>query len=469
MPLAQVVCPHCEQPVELNVTSVTRARPCPKCGTQVMLQFMQRSGKVKRKALLVTAKPGGLDFASMHDDGPTYEPQPLPGDALERMKMDPELHEFRRRFYYGIGAVAATVAIASAVHFVMGNRSAEKVNPLDASRREQTEHYVSSSSLKTSRLETVKRPDKRAEKLDFMGVEAPPHVQQQAKQTAAAAKRIQMVGSTLTPKAGPSASGLGSAGTQASARAPSGGIPSLPNDLYRVPRIKAEQAGAHNLTKAKAVLTTFLHAGSVEDRVPLVLGGAMLENRMRAWYETRSAGAVAFQRIQSSAVVADGTASEHEIVLAGGVRRRATVVQAEGGYYVDWPSFVFLSDMEWEAFMKSQPTSPTLFRVTAERAGHFGGGFQDSRLLTCVKLGNPAEPSAPPIFAYAQKSSSLGRDLEYWLQQGGESALPLTLRLKFPPAAESDNQVWITELVSPSWVTKGPHAVAEARVAGTRN
>ena len=462
MPLAQVVCPHCEQPVELNVTSVTRSRPCPKCGTQVMLQFMQRSGKVKRKALLVTAKPGGLDFASMHDEGPTYEPQPLPGDALERMKMDPELHEFRRRFYYGIGAVAATVVIASAVHFMMGNRKVEKVNPLDASRREQTEVYVSSSSLKTSRIENVKRPDKRPEKLDFLNVEAPPPIQQPSKQSAAAAKRIQMVGSTLAPKSGLSAQGLDGPGGQA----PASALSAVPKDLFRVPRIKAQAADGHDLAKAKAVLTSFLRAGTVEERLPLVAGGAMLANRMRAWYEARPQGPVAFQKIISSTVVADGMASEHEVLLAKGEHRRATVLQGEGGYFVDWPSFVFLSDMEWDAFMKSQPTAPVLFRVIAERAGHFEGGFQDSRSLACVKLSNPAEAAAQPIFAYAQKSSSIGRDLEYWLQQGGQSALPLTLRLRFPSAAESDNQVWITELVSPSWVTRGEHAVAEARVAG---
>ena len=68
-----------------------------------MLQFAQKQGHVKRKALLVNAK-GGLDFEAIKNDVPVEGPQPLPGDAFERMKADPELIAIKKRFAWGVGA-----------------------------------------------------------------------------------------------------------------------------------------------------------------------------------------------------------------------------------------------------------------------------------------------------------------------------------------------------------------------------
>ena len=90
MPVAALVCPHCEHPVELQVTAVTRSRPCPSCEKHIMLQFAQKQGKMKRKALLINAK-GGLDFDAIKNEIPVEEPQPLMGDAFDRMRADPEL------------------------------------------------------------------------------------------------------------------------------------------------------------------------------------------------------------------------------------------------------------------------------------------------------------------------------------------------------------------------------------------
>jgi hypothetical protein len=464
MPLAHVVCPHCEKPVELNVTSVTRSRPCPNCEAPVMLQFMQRSGKVKRKALLVTATPGGLDFDSMRDEIPAYEPQPLPGDALERMKADPELHLFRQRFLYGIGAVAAIIVIVSIAHFTIGLRKTEKTNLLDATRRDEGEEYVSSSSLKTTRMEAASRPDKRPDKLEFQGIEEPVQAEDApaAPPAGASAKRMQAVGSALTK---------GAALPPASAAKPSAPPPlispgmasSLPRDMFRVPRQKKNDAGmrAHDLSLAKTVVIGFLRAESVEARLKFMLDRGMTEERARAWYQAKGDGPVAYQRIESSEIVSDGSMSEHDIRLVGGAMRRVSVVRSGDSYLVDWPSFVLLSEMEWGDFMAAQPTRPMLFRVVAEPAEVFTGGFADGRGLLCVKLINPSDASLPPIYAYVQRGTATGRELEYWLGQSSGSVLPLTVRLKYPSAAETDNQVWLSELVSTSWVVRDGRALVD--------
>jgi hypothetical protein len=170
MALAKFVCPHCEKPGEVQVTAVTRSRPCPHCGEQVMLQVAEKASKGKRKALLVSAEghapvvpdrpkeqsklpepksPASPPRSSTSNtepntvaaptadmgeaerpkapsfqvsiptsiSGPAYEPQSLEGEAFERMRMDPEIQATRRIFLLGTGSTLALIIFASIAHF----------------------------------------------------------------------------------------------------------------------------------------------------------------------------------------------------------------------------------------------------------------------------------------------------------------------------------------------------------------
>ncbi len=91
MPLKRIICPHCEQPVEVSMTSVTRSRECPLCGRTIMLQFTTQEKRQRRKALLTStvdtgkAEQDAADLAAM--------PMPIQGDLRERMLADPEVRQ----------------------------------------------------------------------------------------------------------------------------------------------------------------------------------------------------------------------------------------------------------------------------------------------------------------------------------------------------------------------------------------
>ena len=108
MPATTLVCPHCEKTVEIQASTVTRSRPCPECGEIVMLQMAEKSTKTKRRALLMGQNEPPAPVTPPQTKA-FDEPQPLPGDAFERMRMDPEIHQFRRRLV--IGAVFVTVIV----------------------------------------------------------------------------------------------------------------------------------------------------------------------------------------------------------------------------------------------------------------------------------------------------------------------------------------------------------------------
>jgi hypothetical protein len=57
----------------------------------------------------------------------------------------------------------------------------------------------------------------------------------------------------------------------------------------------------------------------------------------------------------------------------------------------------------------------------------------------------------------------LGRELDYWLKLGENQAMPMTVRVKYPPVATAENQVWLSELVSPGWLLRAGQPVVEAR------
>src|SRR3569623_1474117 len=96
MPLKRIVCPHCEQAVEVPMTSVTRSRACPNCGYMILLQFTTQEQRQRRKALLMpSADPdgGAGDESEALPPGLAIAPQPIQGDLRERMLADPEVHQ----------------------------------------------------------------------------------------------------------------------------------------------------------------------------------------------------------------------------------------------------------------------------------------------------------------------------------------------------------------------------------------
>ena len=238
----------------------------------------------------------------------------------------------------------------------------------------------------------------------------------------------------------------------------------LPRSLFRIAKKKPSVSVDHDLTKAKAALTKFLKASSVGQRLEFVADQSTIEARFRAFYQKGGDGPVTYVSIGDAEIVGNGSVSEHDVVLADGRVWRASVMKAsDGRYLVDWPSFVAEGDMDWLDLMAQKVSQPVMLRVAVEQGEFFGGDFSDAKWLLCVKLTHPAQPGAPPIFAYVERQSVLGREMDYWIKLGEHQAMPLTVRVKYPQIASADNQVWLSDLVAPGWVLRGGQPVVEAK------
>ena len=115
MPLTSLICPHCDQQVDMHTTSVTRSRECPHCGKLIMLQLTLKEDRTKRKALLMPV----LEYEEAEDQQPYtngHEPRSLEGDVHERMMHDPEVRQNIRRLAWGGGIVLGSIVLLTIAH-----------------------------------------------------------------------------------------------------------------------------------------------------------------------------------------------------------------------------------------------------------------------------------------------------------------------------------------------------------------
>lgn len=403
MPATTLVCPHCEKTVEIQVSSVTRSRPCPECGQMVMLQMAEKTTKTKRRALLMTqnepAEPAAPAGTSRLE--PSHEPQPLLGDAFDRMRMDPEIQQFRRRLLLGAGVVGFIVLILVVWSFW----PSATPSPKQAGSQQPGNGAAPSANSGGTALPpgTSKMPSEEA---------------------------LPQVNSGNLVFRPPGSEALKTATA----------LPTSPGgDLAK-------------LAAAEEMLGKFLKTPDWKQRVVLVRDRLRVAQLMSIYYAKNADGPIEYDSIVEATELSPQF-SQHVVVFEGGGRRVATVEHTPAGPRVDWESFVGAGEMGWSDFLELKQAAPTLFRVLVSPAGHFEHQFGDPAVLQCYSLRNISEPGAKVVYGYVAKSSTIAKALDYQLQQSPDATVPMMLRLKFPPDAPVDFQVWISQFVQAGWVT----------------
>jgi hypothetical protein len=432
-----------------------------------MLQFTQKQGRVKRKALLLT-ETGGLDFDAIKNDVPLEEPMPLPGDAFERMKADPELIAIKKRFAMSILVVAALVILAMIIHYNQAKFFPEASKKVSVPSFTESGSPILTNVVRDTRMATATRPMGKPESLDFTSVNSKDSDSKSKKPVGMPSLSAAILGSAArNPVPGYSAAVPSPSRLQnpaVSGSKPTTAFQGVPKSLLRVARGQSANLIEHDLVKAKAALIGFLKAADSNARLQHVADRVVVEPRLRAYEARFGESAYPFEKITDSLVVGTGAASEHDVIMVDQRVQRASVLKMDdGSYLVDWPSFVGEGDLQWEELAQKKPATPVLLRVTAEPGDFFAGEFADSKWLLCVKLNHPSRTGLPPIHAYVEKKSVLGREVEYWLKEGGGQAVPMTVRVKYPSVNAAADQVTISEFVSPGWLLRGGQAVVEAR------
>lgn len=212
------------------------------------------------------------------------------------------------------------------------------------------------------------------------------------------------------------------------------------------------------LTSSKTqiqLVERFLKATTVEDLLALVADVSAVEPAIRDHVARHPLAPIKYKDIS-----APTSANEHageqlvKVTLADGQQREVYLIEENGQPRVDWPSTVAWSEMEWSDFMTRKPTAPVVFRVLADEEGRYDNAFASKTMFRCLRLRDPANPASPPLYAYVERSSVLGSELDFLLRQLPELPAKLTLRLKYPTDATVPDQVWLDKVVTAGWVVR---------------
>ncbi|MBL9131217.1 MAG: hypothetical protein JNG86_08465 [Verrucomicrobiaceae bacterium] len=321
---------------------------------------------------------------------PSHEPRVLAGDAFDRMRLDPEVKEFRRRLITGTCIVVVMLVVVMLINWISGGSK-----PAETAKSSVPPTSVSI----TEALEDAEPPPVSPGNLVF-----------------------KPLGKDEFER------------TEASAPSATAGTPLGIDAALSV-----------------EVLRKFLAASDWRARMAWCRPQAGLEQKMAAYHANHADGPVAYDNIIESREEKNGFL-QHTIIFEGGGRRQAHVQKTESGPRVDWESFIGLGEMSWSDFMNQRTASDTRMRVMVKGGHYYANQFGSPRLLACLELKNVSEPGAPMIHGYLERDSLIATKIESWQRQAGGAETPMILRLRYPVDSRSETQVWVTDAVCPGWL-----------------
>jgi hypothetical protein len=322
---------------------------------------------------------------------PSHEPQLLPGDAFERMRMDPEIKEFRKRLIVGASLVVGCVVLALLIRALTAGQGGHSVG-MALSEPEAGQPAIIEEDPELSPVPDGGLVFKAIGKQDFTNV------------TATAAAPTGAASSQLTM----------------------------------------------DMALSAEALRKFLAAPDWKQRLSWSRPVNGLKERMAAFYAKNADGPVLHENIIDSKEAPAGF-FEHTVVMEGGGRRTALVEKTPKGPRVDWAAFVGAGDLGWSQLMEEKPVLPVTMRVMVSDGFFYEHQFGNPRLVKCLELRCVSEAGAPVIMGYIEREHAIAHQIEFWLKQSNGAALPLILKLKYPFNSASPKQVWISEIVRQGW------------------
>lgn len=408
MPLCRIDCPHCGQNVEVNVTSVTRSRDCPKCGKTIILQFTTKQKRTKRTALLMPS----VDAMEKIAEAPHAEhqaPRSLEGNVHARMMHDPEVQQNVRKLIWGSSILAGVIVMLSTAHYFGWWGAVE--------------------SMVTRTPEVVRGPSE-------------PHVVADTPPSPSSKPVLEPVSPAPTPPP-----------VAVVKPAPAPAVPTP------APVIVTPTAPISDQERAIRAVGSFLNAKNVDERLQFIRDVTLMEPIVRDYYTRHPDGPIIFKKIEALPRAASSSPiATFDVQLADGRTRRATAGRsATGDYRVDWASFVIYSAMDWADFSATRPTKPVFMRVLVEPGSRYDDRFPNADWFLCIKLIDPLNPDAAPLYGYVQRRSPLGQKLGLILRTHPGEPMPMMLTLKHPTQIEGKNgdQVWVEEMIGEGWITRG--------------
>jgi len=202
------------------------------------------------------------------------------------------------------------------------------------------------------------------------------------------------------------------------------------------------------LTAAEPLAKAFLTAKTADELLPLVLSPQTAGPRILSRFpdgKIEAPGMAAFNTRRD--VTRQGAALLVLVRTDDMLEKQLAFIPTAEGLKIDWESWAGWSEMPWRDFLSAKPEQAAMFRVVLSPVEYYNFGFTDDRKWQSYRLVSPDGEHA--IYGYVDRGSPL--DLSLRLSPDQKRA-NLTLLLRFPPNASSQNQVIIAQLLAEGWV-----------------
>ena len=202
-----------------------------------------------------------------------------------------------------------------------------------------------------------------------------------------------------------------------------------------------------DLDTARLAAQKFLDIKNIEEFKPLIRDSERVMPLLRKYYQENP-----YQALGARAVDVDGSAQvakrfvSFTVVLRDYSSAAIALELTQTEALVDWESWVGYCEIPWETFIENKVTEPTQVRVKIEPANYYNFSFRDDQKWACFRLATTTDGSV--VYGYAP------RDAAFLSKLPGRNEREVTgiLKVRFPDAAASSNQVIITDFLQSGWV-----------------
>lgn len=206
---------------------------------------------------------------------------------------------------------------------------------------------------------------------------------------------------------------------------------------------------ARMIKESKKVIVEFLEAKTVSELGGLVRTPNITIPRMNKWYQNDVWVAPGVRVLgHGNSISISGGVVSMDVQLDDFSVKSISVVNAEGGYKVDWESWVAWSSVKWPNLFELRPTQAVEVRVHCRRVNYYNRLFNDSNKWFAVRLSHPDFDRS--IYGYID--SGLPQFYRFITKLVREEEAEATLKVSYPINSPVGNQVTIIEHVQSGWI-----------------
>lgn len=247
-----------------------------------------------------------------------------------------------------------------------------------------------------------------------------------------------------------------------SAKAPSDPLMEQPASIQPL------ESSAPEVTQVKAILDNYRKHSGWWDRMKFVRSPGRITGLAHHFYDTEKLSDPALEKLVGATRFDLGDESFVQLAFLcpgrwSNTARVNFLLSATNDPQIDWESLVAYGEESWSVFIANRTERATLLRGYATLDDYYNYEFADREKFISIRLRSP--DGVQTISGFAERTSADGKMLAKMTSQlnsmlldgplpvnAGGPTVPATLRLAFPPKAQSDRCVKILSVVADRWV-----------------